>query len=74
MMIQIACISLCLLVVVDSFQNSLRIMKIKSSIMINQMSKSQSNWELSLLSPCKINLFLRILERRPTGYRTYIYI
>lgn len=26
-------------------------------------------WELELVSPCKINLFLRILGRRPSGYR-----
>ena len=26
-------------------------------------------FELSLRSPCKLNLFLRIMGRRPTGYR-----
>ena len=41
---------------------------------INTIYMSNSNdvksmkWELSLRSPCKINLFLRILARRPTGY------
>lgn len=27
------------------------------------------NWDLELISPCKINLFLRILGRRTSGYR-----
>ena len=31
-----------------------------------------TKWDLSLRSPCKINLFLRILGRRPTGYRKLI--
>ena len=29
---------------------------------------TDSNWDISLRSPCKLNLFLRILGRRPTGF------
>eukprot|EP01031_Cornospumella_fuschlensis_P043041 gene43041-52600_t len=32
------------------------------------MSGIFDNSELTLKSPCKINLFLRILSRRPSGY------
>ena len=34
-----------------------------------KMSKSIDDWEISLKSPCKINLFLRIMGKRETGYR-----
>jgi hypothetical protein len=29
---------------------------------------TQGSWDVSLRSPCKLNLFLRILGRRPTGF------
>ena len=29
---------------------------------------STSQWDLKLSSPCKLNLFLRIISRRPNGY------
>jgi hypothetical protein len=33
------------------------------------LSTNLGDWEVKLQSPCKINLFLRILARRPNGYR-----
>jgi 4-diphosphocytidyl-2-C-methyl-D-erythritol kinase len=36
------------------------------------MITKELNWDVSLISPCKINLFLRILSRRPSGYRKLI--
>jgi hypothetical protein len=30
-----------------------------------------ADWQLSLRSPCKLNLFLRILGRRPNGFREF---
>lgn len=33
------------------------------------LSTNRGDWEVKLQSPCKINLFLRILARRPNGYR-----
>jgi len=50
----------------------------KTNYNYNNIYMSNSNdvksmkWELSLRSPCKINLFLRILGRRPTGYRKFL--
>lgn len=35
----------------------------------NQIDIDSNNWELKLNSPCKLNLFLRILGRRPNGFR-----
>ena len=32
------------------------------------MSHDGGKWDISLKSPCKLNLFLRILGRRPNGY------
>jgi hypothetical protein len=32
-------------------------------------SAADGDWDLQLASPCKINLFLRIMGRRPNGYR-----
>ena len=41
----------------------------KSYQTLSASSSNDNNWELSLTSPCKINLFLRILGKRPSGYR-----
>jgi 4-diphosphocytidyl-2-C-methyl-D-erythritol kinase len=35
---------------------------------IIRMTASKSQWELSLRSPCKLNLFLRVMGRRSSGY------
>ena len=51
--------------------------RIKSNVNRLYMTSSDvksMQWDLSLRSPCKINLFLRILGRRPTGYRKLTYI
>lgn len=34
----------------------------------NSVGEATHNWEASLRSPCKLNLFLRILGRRTTGF------
>lgn len=41
----------------------------KSYKTLSASGSKDNNWELSLASPCKINLFLRILGKRPSGYR-----
>ena len=48
--------------VIRSTQRDLSEMRMSSTPM------RAENWEASLRSPCKLNLFLRILGRRPTGF------
>ena len=48
--------------VIRSTQRDLSGMRMSSTPM------RAENWEASLRSPCKLNLFLRILGRRPTGF------
>ena len=45
----------------QSLQRSYATMKMSADV-------PSGDWESSLRSPCKLNLFLRILGRRPTGF------
>jgi 4-diphosphocytidyl-2-C-methyl-D-erythritol kinase len=54
---------------VRSFKNTLRLSNIRSGASLSSSSSPKSgDYDLTLRSPCKINLFLRILGRRPNGY------
>lgn len=53
---------------VQSFRNRLiTSTSIRNKVSLNAGPES-GKWDISLRSPCKINLFLRILGRRPNGY------
>ena len=65
----------------SNYNNNVRLYnnnRIKNNVHSLYMSSTNDvksmQWDLSLRSPCKINLFLRILGRRPTGYRKLTYI
>ena len=64
----------------NRLNNNIRIKYNSNTLHMTSINDDKTaKWDLSLRSPCKINLFLRILGRRPTGYRklitnTYYYI
>lgn len=52
-----------------SFQQRMTLTNKRSFLGLKMSSDAtQSSWDVSLRSPCKLNLFLRILGRRPTGF------
>jgi hypothetical protein len=57
----------------NRLNNNIRTKYNSNTLHMTSMNDDKSTkWDLSLRSPCKINLFLRILGRRPTGYRKLI--
>lgn len=72
-MLQLMTVSLIGLCVVEvcALQVSMRPFSVRSRGLRLSMSSTigpTGSWELSLRSPCKLNLFLRILGRRETGF------
>jgi len=59
----------CSVVPIDGFvSSSSRVVNIRKSHLHATTAESSAVATLSLFSPCKINLFLRIIRKRPDGY------
>jgi 4-diphosphocytidyl-2-C-methyl-D-erythritol kinase len=60
---------LCLLLgAVEVISLNLNSLSSRSRYRLSLLAGSETSWELSLQSPCKLNLFLRILGRRDNGF------